>query len=96
MHSRELTNWMFVIFVCDCPDHHWTWYGCNLPTAVPKLSPDDLQTALHLQAKGRWPVDSHRQEGRHVFDLLSCGDYTVFINDFCKMVTINTVNKTLE
>lgn len=78
------------MFVFDCPDHHWTWHGCNLPAAVPKLSPDDLQTALYFQAKGRWSVDSHRQEGKQVSHLFSCGHYAVSLHSVLNLVTIDT------
>lgn len=66
------------IVVLHCSDHHWTWCGCNLPAAVSKLSPDDLQTALYFQAKGRWTVDSDRQEGSQASDLVHCEYYISF------------------
>lgn len=56
------------IVLCGCSDNSWSWIGRNLPVVVPKLSSDDLQTPLHLQTKGRWPVDSHGQEGGQIYD----------------------------
>lgn len=71
------------LFVCflECPEHCGTWCRCDLPTAVSKLSFDDLQIALHFQTKRRWTVGCYRQEGNHVSNgalLMICIAFTDF------------------